>query len=85
MSDVSEWQAYIGTVFWESLPRLFVEEILLFFTKIYQINGWTFTLSSLHLLFTDYSPSTEKNEAPNHDPGCSSGNNNRTGSWYSLH
>jgi len=46
-------------VFWENLPRLFVEDILLFVTKIYQIISWTCTLLSLYLLFTDYSSPTE--------------------------
>jgi hypothetical protein len=60
MSDLTEWQAYIGTVCWESSPKVFVEETLLLATKIYQISVWTCTLLSLYLLFTDYSPPTEK-------------------------
>ena len=70
---------------WESLPKVFVEETLIFLTKIYIKSVFGLLPCYLYIyMFTDYSSAKEKNESPNHDTGCGSGNNHRAVSRHCL-
>jgi hypothetical protein len=80
-------------VCWESLPKVFVEKHNFLLPQYIKSK---FALLHCYLnicMFADYSShitvhkllfSNRKNEAPNHDTGCGSGNNHRAGSRHSL-